>query len=79
MDFKLGEVRPSASILIRSLNERSDNLTENEKEQNSIQDIRKFLSTPENPVSIADFTEFWKSLTDEEKEEYKNTPLPKSE
>lgn len=54
-------------------------MTENEKEQNSIQDIRKFLSTPENPVSIADFTEFWKSLTDEEKEEYKNTPLPKSE
>lgn len=43
--------------------------------ENSIVDIKKFLSTGENPVSGTEFAEFWKGLTEEEKDEYKNTPL----
>ena len=48
---------------------------EEKKTLNSIVDIKKFLG----PIEGAEFKEFWDSLTDEEKEEYKNTPLPKSE
>jgi hypothetical protein len=48
---------------------------EKDEDRNSINDIRKFLSTSENPLSMAEFTEFWKELTDEEKEEFKTTPL----
>jgi hypothetical protein len=33
--------------------------------------------TPDNPVSMDEFNEFWKSLSDEEKDEFKNTELPK--
>lgn len=49
------------------------------EEENSLSDIRKFLNTPENPVTMQEFSEFWKGLTDEEKEEFKKTPLPPSE
>jgi hypothetical protein len=47
--------------------------------ENSISDIKKFLQEGSEPLENAEFMEFWNSLTDEEKEEYKNTPLPKSE
>jgi hypothetical protein len=47
------------------------------EEKNSVSDIRRYLSTPDNPVSMEEFTVFWKSLSDEEKDEYKNTELPK--
>jgi hypothetical protein len=43
---------------------------------NSITDIKKFLSTPDNPVTTAEMSEFWSSLSDEEKAEFKNTELP---
>lgn len=46
-------------------------------EPNSIVDIKQFLSTPDKPVSTAEFTEFWKSLTEEEKEAFKREELPK--
>jgi hypothetical protein len=50
---------------------------EQEKDEgNSINDIRKFLTTPENPLPMAEFMAFWKDLTDEEKAEFKKTPLP---
>lgn len=45
--------------------------------ENSIVDIKKFLSTQENPVSTQEFHEFWNSLSDEEKEQFKNEKLPK--
>lgn len=49
-----------------------------EEDLNSISDIRKFLNKGEvnNPVSMQEFSEWWKTLSDEEKVEYKNTPLP---
>ena len=42
---------------------------------NSIADIRKFLATEERPVTMEEFTEFWTSLTDAEKTEFRNTEL----
>lgn len=49
-----------------------------EKEGNSVSDLKKFLSTPENPVTMAEFNEFWKELTDEEKEQFRKEQLPPS-
>ncbi len=43
--------------------------------ENSMQDIRRFLTNSERPVTMAEFSEFWKSLTEEEKAEYKNADL----
>lgn len=43
--------------------------------QNSIVELKKFLATPENPVSNAEFKDFWEALTDEEKLEFKTTKL----
>lgn len=37
----------------------------------NIQDVRKFLSTTEKPVSMTEFKEFWAALSDEEKNDYK--------
>jgi hypothetical protein len=45
--------------------------------ENSIVDIKKYLSTPEQPITSAEFSEFWNELTDEEKVEFKNTKLDK--
>jgi hypothetical protein len=45
---------------------------------NSIVDLKKYLSTPENPVTMEELKEFWESCSDEEKEQFKNTELPKS-
>lgn len=44
---------------------------------NSITDIRKFFEDGdgERPFQPGEFIEFWKSLTDEEKTEFMNTPL----
>jgi hypothetical protein len=47
------------------------------EEKNSLVDLKKFLSTPDRPVSTAEMSEFWTSLTDEEKEEFRATELPK--
>lgn len=33
--------------------------------------LMKYLSTEERPVKSGEFQEFWKSLTDEEKDEFK--------
>lgn len=51
-------------------------MSEEKKDRNSIVDIKKFLGSPENPLDNAEFKAFWESLSEEEKEEYKNTPLP---
>lgn len=43
---------------------------------NTITDIKRYLSDGENPPDNAEFMEFWNSLSDEEKDEFRNTPLP---
>jgi hypothetical protein len=45
------------------------------EQENSIVDLKKYLGTPERPVSTQEMNEFWQSLTDEEKKEFKSTPL----
>jgi hypothetical protein len=47
------------------------------EQENSLTDLKKYLSTPEQPVSTQEMYEFWTSLTDEEKEEFKSTVLDK--
>ncbi len=37
----------------------------------SITDLKKFFSTPDNPVSTQEFMEMWKHMSDEEKEDFK--------
>ena len=39
--------------------------------ENKIGDLKKFLSTPDRPVSMEEMQEFWNSLTDEEKADFK--------
>lgn len=46
---------------------------------NSIVDLKKYLSTPENPVTMEELKEFWEDLSEEEKIEFKNTELPKKD
>ena len=43
--------------------------------ENSMTDIREFLMASDPPLQPGEFAEFWKSLTDEERDEFKNTPL----
>lgn len=54
-------------------------LTDESKEAmgwvNSMTDIREFLMASDPPLQPGEFAEFWKSLTDAEREEFKNTPL----
>lgn len=45
--------------------------------KNTIVDIKKYLSTESNPLTMAEFNEFWTSLSEEEKEEFRTTELPK--
>lgn len=43
--------------------------------ENSISDIKKYLEVEGMPIQNNEFMEFWKSLSDEEKLEFKNTEL----
>lgn len=43
--------------------------------ENGLVDIKRFLETPERPISNAEFSEFWKSLTEEEKDEFRKAEL----
>jgi hypothetical protein len=45
------------------------------EDKNGIIDIKKYLSTPERPVDSKEMSDFWNSLTDEEKKEFKNAEL----
>jgi hypothetical protein len=45
------------------------------EQENSITDLKQYLGSPERPVSMQEFKEFWDSCTDEEKMEFKSTPL----
>jgi hypothetical protein len=46
-----------------------------EESSNSISQIKAYLSTPEKPVSTQEAMEFWKSLSDDDKEYYKKVEL----
>lgn len=37
--------------------------------------VKSFFDTPEKPLGTSEFMDFWKSLSDEEKEYYKNADL----
>lgn len=39
----------------------------------SIVQLKKYLGTEERPVDNAEFKAFWESLTEDEKQEFKNS------
>lgn len=43
--------------------------------ENSMQEIQKFFSTEERPVTGPEMREFWMSLSDEEKQYFKSADL----
>ena len=47
-------------------------------DENSISDIRKFFEGGVAPLQPSEFTEFWKSLSDEDKTEFKHANLTKT-
>jgi hypothetical protein len=44
--------------------------------KNNIAEIKRFLSTPEQPLTMDEFKEFWESCSEEEKEEFRTAELP---
>ena len=44
-------------------------------EENSIADIRKFFTEGAKPLSPNEFVDFWKSLSNEDKDEFKKADL----
>lgn len=42
---------------------------------NTMTSIREYLMASDPPLQPGEFAEFWKSLTEEERQEFKNTPL----
>jgi hypothetical protein len=46
-----------------------------EQQENTLAEMMRYLSTPERKVSSAEFQEFWKSCTEEEKAEFKRAEL----
>lgn len=42
-----------------------------EQHSNSIGELKNYFSTPERPVTTAEFAEMWKSMTAEEKHQFK--------
>lgn len=45
------------------------------EQENSIVNLKKYLSTPDRPVTMEEFKDFWKDCTEEEKTEFKQTKL----
>ena len=48
---------------------------DNGKDENSLAEIMKYLSTDDRKVSSKEFQEFWSSLSEEEKAEFKRAEL----
>jgi hypothetical protein len=42
---------------------------------NGMTELKEFLSTPDNPISPKEMIDFWMTLTEEEKEYYRNVEL----
>lgn len=49
--------------------------TQESPDQNSLTDLKKFLGTSERPVDNTEWVAFWKSLSDEEKAEFRSAEL----
>lgn len=47
----------------------------NEKPENKPKQLMEALGTPERPVSPAEFRAFWQTLSEAEKEEFRNADL----
>lgn len=47
------------------------------EQENDVKDIMKYMGTEERPVGTKEMMEFWKSLTNEEKAEFKKADLTK--
>lgn len=45
------------------------------EQRNTLGELMKFFSTEDNPVGSGEFKTFWESLSDEEKDEFKNAEL----
>ena len=43
--------------------------------ENSMLDIKRYLDDEKKPLTTDEFTEFWTSLSNEEKEQYKKMEL----
>lgn len=43
--------------------------------ENTLKEIREFLSVPEKPVGTKEMADFWRDLSDEEKAEFKSADL----
>lgn len=51
-------------------------MAEDEENFNTIVEIKKYFQTPDQPsLSNKEFMEFWGSLTEEEKDEFRKTDL----
>jgi hypothetical protein len=50
-------------------------MAETKPGENSMADLRRFFATPERPVAMDEFVDFWKSLTDAEKQEFRTAKL----
>jgi CO dehydrogenase/acetyl-CoA synthase beta subunit len=46
-----------------------------DSDQNTVPELMRFFSTPEHPVTSREFRLFWESLTEEEKEEFRQAKL----
>jgi hypothetical protein len=46
-------------------------------EENSITDIKEFFDSEDMPLKPKEFAEFWMSLSDKEKHEYRTAELSK--
>lgn len=44
-------------------------------EINGTKELIAFFSIPEHPVTASEFMSFWKSLTDEQKDYYRNAKI----
>jgi hypothetical protein len=48
---------------------------EDKEKEHKLPDLMKFFSTDDRPVSTGEFWEFWESLSEEEKLEFKKAEL----
>lgn len=46
--------------------------------KNTVTELKNYLGTPDRRVSTHEFTEFWKNLSEKEKEEFRRASLPDS-
>lgn len=45
--------------------------------ENTMPDLRNYFNTPEKPCTMAEFRDFWASLSDADKAEFKAADLSK--